>query len=161
MVQKAREINDLGIPLFDNLRKGDWLLDYIIERLRKLPALEELAALCLELFQNVKNIQRYLRPYFLMKTLNLMESWMEYKIYQNIKIQHNGCLKEEFFKELLFSVYQFFGDIPSARFSSKFPQSMPFTHTLSAGLPNFSTGYMRCWGRDTFLSFKGCYLIPG
>jgi Central domain of human glycogen debranching enzyme len=37
ILNKIRASNDLGHPLCDNLRRGDWLLDYIANRLLKHP----------------------------------------------------------------------------------------------------------------------------
>ena len=38
VLESVRSSNDLGHPLCHNLRGGDWLINYTINRLRLLPA---------------------------------------------------------------------------------------------------------------------------
>lgn len=55
---------------------------------------------------------------------------------------------------MIAACYEFVGDVPSGCVED-------WKTTLAAGLPHFSTSWARCWGRDTFISFKGGLVIPG
>lgn len=56
--------NDTGSPLYNNIRAGDWLMDYIINRLEGLPELEACLSYIRTLFGRIRLLPRSLKPKF-------------------------------------------------------------------------------------------------
>ncbi|KAF3916690.1 4-alpha-glucanotransferase [Dactylellina cionopaga] len=158
-LRKVIRNNDLGHPLCQHLRNGTWALDYSVSRLELLAdqgfdGLRALAAWLKERFEHVKRLPNFLVPrYFALIIQTAYDAAYDRAIELfggNIKHGH------EFVKSLAMVSIQMTGYMKNASLS-------PFKQTpsMAAGLPHFSSTYMRCWGRDIFISLRGLLIATG
>ncbi|XP_024124713.1 glycogen debranching enzyme isoform X1 [Oryzias melastigma] len=174
VLANIRSSNDLGHPLCANLREGDWLIDFVFKRLinREGP-LSQVGQWLGAMFDYLKHIPRYLIPcYFdailvstyttaLDSTFKLMSGFVQ-----------NGST---FVRHLALGSVQMcgVGRFPALPPISEKLSDVPFRISaitgkkeqccvsMAAGLPHFSAGIFRCWGRDTFIALRGLLLITG
>ena len=142
-------------PVCHNLREGSWLMDYTADRLKDFPELQR----WLRKVHSLLKEFTFLRPKYF--------HWHITRVY-HFCIQHACSLMSPFIqhgnsftKALAMCSVQVYGNISSApmRYLEKcLEKSSP---SLSAGLPHFSNGYMRTWGRDTFIALRGLMLVTG
>ncbi|PVU99032.1 hypothetical protein BB559_001088 [Furculomyces boomerangus] len=150
--------NDLGHPLCDNLRAGFWAMDYIVSRLQKystlFPRLSHLISWLTERFALARNAPKNLAPrYFAMIVYT---SWRQ-AIKRALSLMNpDFTMSTGFISRLALTSVQLLGKIPSA---SLYPHRDISTVCMSAGLPHFSNGFMRCWGRDIFIALDGLLLV--
>lgn len=152
--------NNLGHPLCDHLRQGQWALDYIVNRMEKFAQTEGYSALrkpaqwLRERFQAVRNLPNSLLPRYFAIIVQVA-----YNAAWKRGIRSLGEMVQQghgFVHQLAMVSVQQTGYVKSA---SLWPtRSVP---CLSAGLPHFATSWARCWGRDVFISFRGLFLCTG
>ncbi|ODQ64254.1 glycogen debranching enzyme [Nadsonia fulvescens var. elongata DSM 6958] len=151
--------NDLGHPIAAHLRQGTWALDYVVNRLNKYITsghknIQSLVEWLKSRFEAIRPLPDFLRPrYFAMiiYTAYAACQWRALSLMSST-VRH-GTL---FLQQLAMTSIQMIGLVNSASI-------LPFDQVgvMAAGLPHFSTQYMRCWGRDVFISLRGLCLVTG
>ncbi|PVU86318.1 hypothetical protein BB560_006755 [Smittium megazygosporum] len=149
--------NDLSHPLCDNLRRGNWAIDFTISRLEKYssiyPELSKLVSWYSKMFGRVNKVPRNLLPKFF---ASVISTSYDTAIKRALSIMNpNFAQSSNRVTQLAMTSVQLVGSVKS---SSLHPFEKLGSTSLCAGLPHFSTQYMRCWGRDIFIALDGLLL---
>ncbi|RPA84891.1 hypothetical protein BJ508DRAFT_205664 [Ascobolus immersus RN42] len=151
--------NDLGSKIAQHLREGLWPLEYIIGRLEKgglhgPKPFEKARQWFQERLDKIRPVPGFLRPRYVALIVKAAfdAAWAQGVKLMNQEIQDGT----EFVQRLAMVGIQCTGLMKS---TSLWPnKTVP---CLAAGLPHFAVEYMRCWGRDIFISLRGLYLVTG
>ncbi|GAA5939281.1 hypothetical protein JCM1841_004844 [Sporobolomyces salmonicolor] len=153
------EKNDLGHPLCAHLRQGTWAMDYVVDRLEKqtdvFPSLAAPAAWLKSRFDIIKKrVAPFLRPKYFAFVINVA-----FKAARDRALSQCSPLIREgtaFTHALALTSVQMYGQVKSASLDAH--KTVP---SLAAGLPHFTAGWARTWGRDVFISLRGLFLVTG
>lgn len=63
-IRILKEDQNLGSPLFNNIRQGNWLLDYIVGRFRDNEKTLFIAERIDDLFSKVKKLPNHAKPHY-------------------------------------------------------------------------------------------------
>ncbi|KAI0207634.1 Glycogen debranching enzyme [Lamellibrachia satsuma] len=174
VLRKIRKSNDLGHPLCANLRTGDWLLDYVTNRLKVHAGTKQLGMWFETAFSNLRRAPRYLIPCYFDAIISGVYTIVEEVAWASMSdfVQQGSSFE----RSLAMGSIQFVSFVKTARLPELSPNLEPprpkteilnegvpqeITLSLAAGLPHFASGIWRNWGRDTFISFRGLLLITG
>eukprot|EP00743_Colponemidia_sp_Colp-15_P009529 GILK01010423.1.p1 GENE.GILK01010423.1~~GILK01010423.1.p1 ORF type:complete len:1716 (+),score=307.25 GILK01010423.1:79-5226(+) len=160
VLDAIRRTNDLGHPLCNNLREGPWMMDFVLARLEGQPSLAPLRDWMTRCFACVRSLPHYLVPTYFDAVVSKTYGTAVHKAFSLLSLVGRNLTTEitdEFVRRLCLGSIQFYGNVPSAPLLF----SNPTSASLCAGLPFFSTGFMRNWGRDTFIAFRGLLLLTG
>jgi glycogen debranching enzyme len=154
--------NDLGHPMCNHLREGQWALDYIVNRLEKLVQRKDgiykgvapVAEWLKSRFDAVRNVPSFLLPRcFALVIRTAKNAANERAIEQMLpNIQHG----QRFLKSLAMVSCQLQGYMENAKL---WPDKLD--PSLAAGLPHFAQDWARVWGRDTMIAMRGLLTCTG
>jgi glycogen debranching enzyme len=152
--------NDLGHPLCNHVREGQWALDFVVGRMERISKqegytrLEKPATWLKERFDAVRRVPSFLLPRYFALIIQIAydAAWRRGLDLLSINIQ-NG---QKFLQSLAMVSVQQTGYVKSA---SLWPSKI--IPSLAAGLPHFSVEWARCWGRDVFISLRGLFICTG
>lgn len=150
--------NNLAHPICNHLREGLWAADYIVNRLEKYAELSKGVAKFHDWLKTrvdaIKAVPDFLRPHYFALIIGVAYEGARFRALRQMK----GDIKTStnFVQSLALTSVQMCGYMNN---TSLVPDKKEAS--LAAGLPHFSNDYMRCWGRDVFISFRGLLIVTG
>lgn len=165
--------NDLGHPLCDNLRQGDWMFEYIGNRLKLHNSTRALGKWFEMAFGPLRCIPRYLIPcYFDALVTGAYRALLDIAWESMSQFVSKGSTFVQAFSLGSVQMCGHVRNAPLPRLSPMLDDVPTILNeengkreqgavTMAAGLPHFSSGFMRSWGRDTFISVPGLLLVTG
>ncbi|EGP86042.1 glycogen debranching enzyme [Zymoseptoria tritici IPO323] len=154
--------NDLGHPICNHLREGQWALDYIVGRLDKLVQRQDgiyknLAAPAEWLRQRcdaIRNVPSFLLPRCFALIIRTAKKAAHERAIEQMhpNIQHG----QRFLKSLAMVSCQVQGYMDNAKL---WPDKLD--PSLAAGLPHFAQDWARVWGRDVMIAMRGLLTCTG
>ncbi|CAF1464414.1 unnamed protein product [Adineta steineri] len=173
ILEKIRQSNQLKHPLVNNLKQGNWLMEYISNRLKIHPNTKQLGDWFGNVFNYIGSLSRLMIPcYFDLIIRNSYSKLIEHSIeLQNQFIRGSSS----FVQDLSQSSIQLVSIVRNARLPLLSPnlreprpneeqdeqtfERVQQCPSLAAGFPHFGAGIWRNWGRDTFISLRGLLLL--
>ncbi|AQZ11999.1 GDB1 (YPR184W) [Zygosaccharomyces parabailii] len=149
--------NDLAHPLSENLRQGTWALDYLTDRLdyySDQPGVSAVQQWLRSRFERIKELPFFLRPSYFALVVAIIYDCCRLRAMQ--LMPPNIGKSTLFVQSLALTSVQMVAEMKS---TSIYPNTN--VPSMAAGLPHFSTGWARCWGRDVFISLRGLLLTTG
>ncbi|CAJ1356503.1 unnamed protein product [Effrenium voratum] len=154
----------LYAPVAENIRNGDWMMACLFDRLDDMPGLEDVKDWLQRADRILASCPRKLAPfYFDLLVPGLCAAACTCLINNSSDFVATASDASDLIRHLALATVQFWGATKSAplhwdRAQQEGWQKHP---SLCAGLPHFAAGFMRNWGRDTFISLRGCLLATG
>ncbi|OWB79651.1 4-alpha-glucanotransferase activity protein [[Candida] boidinii] len=144
--------NDLAHPLAEHLRQGTWACDFIHGRLKKFLVKSSSIAPFEEWlesrFNKIKSVPYFLVPRYFALVVGIAYEALRFRALYLMgpRIRRSTV----FVQSLAMCSIQMVGLTRTASINPH--EKIP---SMAAGLPHFSYDFMRCWGRDVFISVRG------
>eukprot|EP00116_Pleurobrachia_bachei_P002380 sb/3462642/ len=149
-------------PFYRNITEGWWPVDYTVNRIKHLPLGQYLATV----FGHLRQVPDYMRCKVFSDIIHRLYKEIRYHVGNVTRGDmtpgcYGGCHGNEwseFELDLVMTSLQMLGRVGKCGVPAARDGSGTKTLSMAAGLPHFSHGFMRCWGRDTFIALPGLLL---
>eukprot|EP00045_Choanoeca_perplexa_P017220 m.247081 g.247081 ORF g.247081 m.247081 type:complete len:1516 (+) comp17479_c0_seq20:110-4657(+) len=147
--------NDLGHALCDNVRQGSWLLAFLAQHMNKRFACKPLGTVLKKAVALYDDLPVATRPRAFSQVISHLYKEVLREAFSSVLEDQAG--QDLFSRQLALTAAQLYGN-DGAHTVRQGHESLP---SMAAGLPHFASGWMRSWGRDTFIALRGLLLVTG